>query len=231
MPGVQRRTAEVIIAEIGPDMTVFATARQGDRRRRALGPRRRLAHAQHRPALRRPRRRLLPTPRSRPHDQAPGRPARAPRPHRHPGGRLNSELVFPSVALAAVTACAAVVFLVREATTSDCDEFMSTRSAWDSAEVYDAPPSPRQQLADRIIACRTLLGREREEVRSAARSAGGRQPLGGVAPHDRTGTVARDGQRGDARGVHRRSRHQCGPVQLSRVPGARLCVPPGTPPP
>ena len=148
IPGVQRRAAEVIIAETGGDMTAFATAghlaswagvcpgndesagkrrsgrtRKGSKwlrgtlieaaprrrahtrhlprrpipasprpprrqprlaRRRPLATHRRLAHAANRRDLHRPRRRLLHPPRPRPHDPTPRRPARAPRPHRHP---------------------------------------------------------------------------------------------------------------------------------------------------
>jgi transposase len=150
MPGVQRRTAELLIAEIGTDMSVFPTAghlaswagqcpgndqsagkrrsgrtRKGSkhlkrraqgrrdgrdphqrqlpasalpakevpararpraRRRQALDALRLLAHALHRRALHRPRRRLHRPPRPRTPDQAPDRPARTARPHRHPAG-------------------------------------------------------------------------------------------------------------------------------------------------
>jgi transposase len=54
------------------------------RRGQALDHLRLLAHALHRRALPRPRRRLLPPSRPRTPNQAPRRPARAPRPHSHP---------------------------------------------------------------------------------------------------------------------------------------------------
>src|SRR4051794_25942884 len=77
---------------------------QSDRCRQALDARRRLAHAHHRRDLRRSRPRLLPPPRPHPHDQAPRRPARTPRTHRHaPGGsRIGRERIFPSVGVIAV---------------------------------------------------------------------------------------------------------------------------------
>ena len=161
--GVQRRTAEAIIAEIGVDMSIFPTAKElaswagqcpgndqsagkrrsgktrrgskwldwaleeaalaatrskdtylaaqyarqaaprpqeSARRRQALDHRRLLAHAHHRPALRRPRRRLLPAPRPRKDHQAPRRPARTPRPRRHAAGgqrRVGLKRIFLSV--------------------------------------------------------------------------------------------------------------------------------------
>jgi transposase len=179
IPGVQRPTAQVIIAETGPDMTVFPSARhlaswagqcpgndrsagkqrsgrtrtgsrwlnaalkdaamaairtkntylralyerqrsrighgKSDRRRQALDARRRLAHAHHRRALRRPRIRLPRSPRPRPHDQAPRRPARTPRSHRHPpgGSRIGRERVYPSVGLGPATSWVPIQALPR----------------------------------------------------------------------------------------------------------------------
>jgi transposase len=155
IPGVQRRAAEVIIAEIGTDMTVFPSPghlaswagqcpgndqsagrrrsgrtrngskwldwtleeaalaavrskeaylaaqynrlrprrghKESTRGREALDPLRLLAHAHNRRALPRPRRRLLPTPRPRTHNQTPHQTTRSPRTPRHPpgGGSLN----------------------------------------------------------------------------------------------------------------------------------------------
>jgi transposase len=164
IPGVERRTAEVIVAEIGSDMSVFPTAghlaswggavprqppvgrqthvgtdaqglevaqpsaqgrghgraqnqrqlpagalpsqevtarpRPRPGRRQALDHLCLLADAHNRRALHRARRRLLRPPRPRPADATPHRPARTPRPHRHPArGRLTL-VIFPSVFLA-----------------------------------------------------------------------------------------------------------------------------------
>jgi hypothetical protein len=160
--GVQPRTAEAIIAEIGIDVSIFPTAKelaswagqcpgndQSAGKRRSgktrkgskcldwaleeaalaatrskdtylaaqyarLRPRRGhkkahgavkhsitvalLAPALHRRALQRPRRRLLPAPRSREDHQAPRRPARTPRPRRHASGgrrRMGRQRDFP----------------------------------------------------------------------------------------------------------------------------------------
>ena len=72
---------------------------EGARRRQALDPLHLLAHALHRRALYRPRRRLLPQTRPRTDHQTPHRPAREPRPQSHPrgagAGRLNNNISLP----------------------------------------------------------------------------------------------------------------------------------------
>src|SRR3954463_491576 len=117
IPGVKQRTAEVLIAETGADMSAFPSAKHlaswagmcpgndqsaGKRRsaraptgsapRRPLDPPRRLAHAADRRARPRPRRRLLHPPTPRPPHQAPHPTTRSPRTPRHArtqrGGRL-----------------------------------------------------------------------------------------------------------------------------------------------
>ncbi|MFE4628547.1 transposase [Streptomyces mirabilis] len=122
IPGVGVRTAQMLLAELGPDMTVFPTAdhlvswakfaprsplqahhqaprpQESPGRRRPFTPGRRLAPAQRtRDSVHRPRLRLPPAPR-RPHppNPRPCPPAQSPRPRRHPHvGSLTSNPVQP----------------------------------------------------------------------------------------------------------------------------------------